>query len=116
MGTGPLHHGTFPIAVGELVVAAMASEAENLEHVLAGTAVARRRLRGDDVQGFVSDPDGGHRFGAEAAALIDPALGVNPRSGENRLVRVIAELDFQFGHLGQLPSSVSCFQESIPDI
>jgi hypothetical protein len=38
------------------------------------------------VGGFVSGRGGGHPLGAEAAAVIDPALGVNPSLGENRLV------------------------------
>jgi hypothetical protein len=44
----------FPTGVGELVIAAMAIEAENLEYVPTGALVALRGPCIDDLRGFVS--------------------------------------------------------------
>src|SRR3989304_965512 len=84
-GADPPPPRVLPPAVGELVVAAVATAAENLEHVLAEAAVALRRRRGGGVHEFVSGRGRGQRLGAEVAAAIPPAPAVTPRSGENPL-------------------------------
>ena len=72
-----------PTDIRELVVATVASGAENLEHVLAKASIVLGRPGGGDSLQLVPGQGGGDGLGAEAAAFIDPTLGVESGLGES---------------------------------